>query len=294
MSHLDTNWLDSWLACAELSTHSSSPQILPRPIYLSHQFTFHALGEDYHALLRRYNFDVPTSLVEVRKEVEVSAFPSDFDETFVLGTNDARSGRASSSFDEPLASALAGDIPHLGPSPPVLPMYPNGAPRASSRSIKNAIPIRHVAAGFSDSMSGGLTRLRREMGRVRSPRLAARPDVDLPVPLEFDEEDEDFIGPRGAVPSSVPEDEGMSYTHSRGGGDSGESVSTPSSQMEPLPVEDDHAVGMWQGWEAEDQLAVDEAERFDDLTAGFVDEDPVPPPAVEGKKRKKSKIVRRA
>ena len=227
----------------------------------------------------------------------MSAFPSDFDETFVLGMNDTRSGRrASSSFDEPLASALAGDIPHLGPSPPVLPMYPNGVPRSSSRSIKNAIPIRHVAAGFSDSMSGGLTRLRREMGRVRSPRLVAKPDMDLPVPLEFDEEDEDFIGAQDALPSSIPEDEGMSYTHSRGGGDSGESISTPSSHMEPLPVEDEHAVGgAWQGWEAEDQLAVDEAERFDDLTAGFVyEEDPVPPPVAGGKKRNKGKIVRRA
>lgn len=246
--------------------------------------------------MRRYNFDLPTTLVEVRKEVEVSAFRSDFDETFVLGLNDARSGgRASSSFDEPLASALAGDIPHFDPSPPILPMFPNGASGASSRSIKNAIPIRHVAAGFSDSMSGGLTRLRREMGRVRSPRLAARLDTDLPVPLEFDEEDEDFLGAGGTVSSSVPEDDGMSYTYSRGEGDSGESISTPSSHREPLPVEDDDTVGgMWQGWEAEDQLAVDEEEQFNDLTAGFVDEDVMPPRTlVEGKKRKKGKIVRR-
>lgn len=282
-----------WLSCAELSTHSSSPQTLPRSIYLSHQFAFHALGEDYHALVRRHNFEVPSTRIAVRTEVEVSAFPSGFDATFML---DSRAGRrASSSFDEPLASALAGDIAQLSPSLPVLPMFPNGAPGASSRSLKNAIPIRHVAAGLSDSMSGSLTRLRREMGRVRSPQLAARPDADLPVPLEFDEEDDDFIGANGPIPSSVPEDEGMSYTHSRGEGDSGESISTPSSNMDPLPVEDDHAVGgLWQGWEAEDQLAVEEVERFDDLTAGFVDEDPPPPPAAEGKKRRKQgKIVRR-
>ena len=48
----------SWLAEAELSTCSNSQHILPRSIYLSHQFSFHTLGEDYHALIRRHQLNI--------------------------------------------------------------------------------------------------------------------------------------------------------------------------------------------------------------------------------------------
>ena len=30
---------------------------------------------------------------------------------------------------------------------------------------------------------------------------------------------------------------------------------------------------MWQGWDPEDQQAVEDAERFDDITIGFMDEE---------------------
>ncbi|KAI9069024.1 hypothetical protein FKP32DRAFT_1641461, partial [Trametes sanguinea] len=56
-----------WLSRAELSTFSSSPRVLPRLIYLTHQFSFHILGEDYHALIRSAHLDVPSTKVEVRK-----------------------------------------------------------------------------------------------------------------------------------------------------------------------------------------------------------------------------------
>jgi hypothetical protein len=63
--------------------------------------------------------------------------------------------------------------------------------------------------------------VRREIGKVRSPRLLAHHEVDVGLPLEFEEEDEDFVlssggdGDGGTPPSR----------------DCGESISgsTPSS-----------------------------------------------------------------
>jgi hypothetical protein len=50
--------LRSWLAQAGFSTFSCAPRVLPRTIYLSHQFAFHTLGGDYHALNWRYKLDI--------------------------------------------------------------------------------------------------------------------------------------------------------------------------------------------------------------------------------------------
>ncbi|EMD31859.1 hypothetical protein CERSUDRAFT_119431 [Gelatoporia subvermispora B] len=262
-----------WLSRAELSTCSASARILPRSIYLSHQFSFHAFGEDYHALLRGHNLDIPSTKVEVRREVEASAYPAGTGEPFMQGLTSPREmGHVSSSFDEPLASALTAELQPLNPSPPVLPMLPNGTPGSSSRSFKNPVPIRSVAVGITDGMSESLIRLRREIGKVRSPRLAARPDNDLSasVPLEFDEEDEEF-----AIHHMHPEtleERVISRSTSRGEGDSAASVSTPSTNLDPLPVEEDGG-DVWQGWDPEDQRAVEDAERFDDITVGFMDEE---------------------
>ncbi|KAF7359176.1 Glycosyltransferase family 1 protein [Mycena sanguinolenta] len=120
---------EDWLAQAELSTFTSAPRILPRAIYLLHQFAFYNLGEDYHALIRRYQFAIGGARIDVRRQVEVSAFafgPNGGDEAFVEGYGSSSSPRtirrrsraASSSFDEPLlASALAGDaLPRRAPA----------------------------------------------------------------------------------------------------------------------------------------------------------------------------------
>ncbi|CCM06516.1 uncharacterized protein FIBRA_08788 [Fibroporia radiculosa] len=288
---------EDWLSCAELSTHSSSIRVLPRTVYLSHQFTFHSFGEDYHALIRSHQFDVPAHKFEVRREVEVSAYSAGVGEFFVQGLPTARDvDQAASSFDEPLASALSAEIHYMNPSPPVLPMYPNGTPGSNTRSLKNAIPIRNVAAGLHDSMYEGFGRLRREIGKVRSPRLAAHPDDELSssVPLEFDEEDEDFLDSNMGSGGH----DTVSPSPSRGAGDSGESISTPSSTAEPLPVEDNRD-DVWQGWEPEDQQAIEDAERFDDITVGFMDEEQAvlqttKRDAGPKKKYKKSRIVHRA
>ncbi|KAJ7496196.1 hypothetical protein B0H11DRAFT_1715875, partial [Mycena galericulata] len=287
---------EDWLAQAELSTFSSAPHVLPRPIYLSHQFSFHALGEDYHALIRRYQFAIGGAKIEVRREVEVSAFAAGAagGESFVEGYASSpraiqRRSRASSSFDEPLASALAGA--HYARPPPVLPMLPNGSPA----SFRSSMPIRAVA-GLGDGVAEGLVRLRREMRHQRQKQLARSPpvrgkggdDIDASVPLEFDEEDEDFVVPPSAetdvflrVHADREDDDALSATTSRNG-DSVASVSTPATSAHPLEDEErlDSDLGngaegeVWHGWASEDKLAVEEAERFDDISVvGFLDEE---------------------
>jgi hypothetical protein len=103
-------------------------------------------------------------------------------------------------------------------SPPVIPMFPNGTPG----SFKNSVPIQRVADGLSDGMSEGFARVRRGVNRVRSPRLAADNGMVAGVPLEFAEEDEDFILNDGA--SNSREDGGSVSvsTPSSGPGDAGE------------------------------------------------------------------------
>ncbi|KAJ6601752.1 hypothetical protein DFH09DRAFT_1125806 [Mycena vulgaris] len=289
-----------WLAQAELSTFSSAPRVLPRSIYLAHQFSFHTLGEDYHALIRRYQFAIGGAKIEVRREVEVSAFAAGGTggESFVEGYASSprairRRSRASSSFDEPLASALAGA--HYARPPPVLPMLPNGSPA----SFRSSIPVRAVA-GLGDGVAEGLGRLRREMRHQRQRQRAANArspkggdDVEASVPLAFDEEDEDFTPPPGTgagagaepflrVHADREDDDALSATTSRNGGDSVASISTPATSAHPL---DDERMGVelgtgeegeevWHGWASEDKLAVEEAEQFDDISVvGFLDEE---------------------
>ncbi|KAF8462799.1 hypothetical protein JB92DRAFT_3068160 [Gautieria morchelliformis] len=92
---------------------------------------FHALSEDYHALLRRSQFDVPCTKIEVRKDVEVIDLQ--------LDARDRRAARVLTT----LASAIRSGLDYSGQSPP------------------------HVAAGVNE----GLGRIRREIGKVRSPTL---------------------------------------------------------------------------------------------------------------------------
>jgi hypothetical protein len=42
-------------------------------------------------------------------------------------------------------------------------------------------------------MTEGFARIRREIGRVRSPQFVAQHDATFGVPLEFGEEDEEFV-----------------------------------------------------------------------------------------------------
>jgi len=271
-----------WLAQAELSSFTRSAKILPRSIYLSHQFSFHSLGEDYHALIRRYQLDISGQKIDVRKEVQISAYPAGSGESFVEGFShprDVRNRTLSSSFDEPLASAISGGLDYHHSSG-VLPMLPNGMP--GTQSFRTSIPIRTMT-GLGDGVSEGLGRIRREFNRVRSPRLRPHyPDSSMSasVPLEFDEEDEDFLS-RDTL--DIPDRDGESGSRgtSRGGIESGAEAeaSTPATSTHPLDDEDlsdrdREPPDAWDGWSSEDKAAVEEAERFDDISVvGVLDEE---------------------
>lgn len=124
-----------------IQSHSSS-------VYLSHHFLLHALGEDYHALIRRFHLDIGGCKIEVRKEVEVSAYTAGTGESFVEGFSAPQHvRRASSSFDELLASALSAGLDYSHPSQAVIPMLLN-------------VPIRNMAAGLGDGVSEGLGHIR--------------------------------------------------------------------------------------------------------------------------------------
>ena len=272
-----TAWARSSLAHAELSTCARSPGLVPRSIYLSHQFLFYTLGEDYHALIRRHRLAISGAKIDVRKEVEASAFTGSSATHFVedmafpsdhpharshshSGSHPHSHGHVASSFDEPLANAMSAEMAYdlsAGGGRVTIPMLPNGAAQQQSArarigtpwtgsgtralsgmGMRGGIPIR-VMEGV-----GGM--IRREVDRVRGGRERAiggvldnAGDGEGRVPLEFDEQDEDF---------------GQGVPIGEGEGD-GENV--------------------WHAWSEEDRSAVDEAERFDDVL-GIMDEDQIP------------------
>lgn len=247
-----------------------------RPIYLAHQFSFHSLGEDYHALLRMNRFDSAGPKIEVRREVEASAYAGPNGEGFIDTPRSNR--RHISSFDESLASAISVDLDAPRTSQTPIPMLPNGRPR----SFRNSAPIRTMTSGISDGVSDSFGRIRREIHKVRSPRILPHPD-NGPVSLEFLEEDEDFLTTHV----------GSSRSHSRGDEDSGASasasasISTPSTGAVPLGEHDD--ADEWQDWTPEDRRAMDEREQFDDVV-GFLEVEVIPqPPVTEKLKRRKRK-----
>ncbi|KAF8328203.1 uncharacterized protein EI90DRAFT_1616602 [Cantharellus anzutake] len=177
-----------WLAQAELSTGTTSRAMLPGSIYLSHQFSFFALEDEWHVPLQRNQFDLSCSKIEVRKEVEISQFPS--------GDKKHRSGhsellnqgppKSGSALHEPLASAIHARLDPALSRPPVLPSYPNGLHSGPTSWRDAALPLRHAAAGISDGVGEGLGRLRREIGKVaKSPRKGGRG----PNSLTFEETD---------------------------------------------------------------------------------------------------------
>lgn len=262
------------LAHAELSTYSKSPNVIPRLIYLAHQFNFYTLGEDYHALIRRNKLDVIGTKMDVRKEVEVSAYSAGTGESFVEGFSPRDMGRVASSFDEPIASAISADMEYPRSSRSLIPMLPNGA-GLKPRSFKNPIPIRAMTSNIAEGVGEGFGRIRREISRVRSPQLVPRPEgLSASVPLEFDEHDEDL-----AFPGMERDDDAVDDNTSRGGDATDPSIDTPPTDTELC----DEGTELWHGWTDEDKLAVDEAEQFDDVV-GFLDEEQTP--AIQAEQRR--------
>lgn len=264
----------SSLAHAELSTFSRQPEIVPRSVYLSHQFFFYTLGEDYHALIRRHHLTVTGDKMEVRREVEPSTYTSGagpssgtvgsgLDEVFIAGTRGGPDpNRAASSLDEPLASAMTSGL-DAPPGVPSIPMFPNGG-AGRPRSFGAGLPIRSLKEG----VGGGLDKLRREMYRVRSPTRELEHGV-----IVDGEGDSISPGSRVSCISGVslqtPSTHGIS-----------EEANTVSGIGDPGVDEGENEGGgqtTWRGWDwaEEDKRAVDEAEQFDDVL-GFMDEDQTP------------------
>jgi len=222
----------------------------------------------------------------VRKEVEVSAYSTGTGESFVEGFSAPRDTRGfSTSFDEPLASALSASLDHFHPSRAIIPMLPNGMPGSKPKSFRSPVPIRNVATGLSDGVSESIGRIRREIHKVRSPQLDPRPDTSESVPLEFDEEDEDFLDCDSRLGVHIHNT--VSRSTSRGEGDSGASVSTPSTSAIPL---NDEVDDLWRGWNTEDKSAIDEVEQFDDVV-GFLDEEQTPSIQAERTKRSRRRAL---
>jgi hypothetical protein len=123
-------------------------------------------------------------------------------------------------------------------------------------------------------MSGGFGRIRKEISssyqrnKVRSPSLGPRRygDDAMSVPLEFDEEDEDFLGVSrsvGDVGQGVIVATGVSAESGTSGSAIDVAPSTPGAE------------DIWKGWESREVgQTVEEVERFDDISVvGFLDEE---------------------
>ena len=291
----------NWLSEAELSTSSRTRPPRTRSIYLHHQFSFYALGEDYHALVRNYRLDFAVSKLEVRKAVQISAHTAGDGGSF--GGALPMDIRQSSSFDEPLASAMSIQLGEFtDPSPKILPMLPNGVPNPR---LRDSIPIRSVAVGITDGVSEGLGRLRREINKARSPKLKPMQSLGSGMtspswaPIEFDEEDEDFLLCREdpvQEPGETPEGGVTSRSTARGGA----SIPTPLSKQPDFFDFLDNGRGDREnleeerGWSQEDIQAIEDAERFYDISAaGLMDEEQsatgTPPELEKGTRRKKRK-----
>ena len=273
---------NSWLSEAELSTTSRTQPPRTRSIYLHHQFCFYAFGEDYHALVRSYRLEIPARKLEVRKAVQISAYSTGDGGSFG-GASPMDIRQLSSSFDEPLASAMSIQLGEFaGLSPKILPMLPNGVPNPR---LRDSIPIRSVAAGITDGVSEGLGRLRREINKAKSPKLRPRQSLGSGVPspawapIEFDEEDEDFMLSR-EDPAQEPGPAAEGGATSRSTSRDGASVLTPLSTQPDLFDSLDNNYGGHEnfederGWSREDRQAVEDAERFLEISpAGLMDEE---------------------
>ena len=132
-------------------------------------------------------------------------------------------------------------------------------------------------------MNGSLVWIRREFGKGCSPQLRVgltrRNDtISASMALEFNKEDEDFLVKE---PVLLPDDGAVGVEVMSRSTSMGDAAGTPSTSdsasaqadlnIDPLPVEHDEGQA-WQGWDPQDKQAVEDAERFDDITVGIMDE----------------------
>ncbi|KAG8794667.1 hypothetical protein FRC12_022562 [Ceratobasidium sp. 428] len=262
-----------WLAQAEITTCTRSTKLLSGPIYLSHQFAFLSLCEDWQALLQQSHLNLPATKIVVRREVSARAIPDTGSDGAFLGSGNDESFATSTSLDAPLASALGGSISPESASQQI-PSYPNAYSGGRGTSWKD--PVKRLSH-ISDGIGQGLGTFRREIGRVerrvRSPTSPTTPVVPG-ITLEFDENDALFEVDEDMPPREAETDvaAGLGVSREDDGSRSAESntSSVPSTvpDMAPLATPD---IGDWGGddasnaEEAEYSHAREEDSRFDDL-----------------------------
>ncbi|KAH7107832.1 hypothetical protein BKA62DRAFT_684548 [Auriculariales sp. MPI-PUGE-AT-0066] len=224
----------NWLAQAELSTHSQARTVLPATIYLSHQFGFSALREDFHALIRRSHLDLPTHPIHARHARVHPAHPGNRSSDGGELDDNPVSESVGSEFavDEAIRDQL--DV-NTGSQTHLLPMLPNGAPRST--------------------LQAGLGRIRREIRQLRSPHLNAHSggsEMD-----DLHEDDHDVDGETSASASiGTPSTRAADLP----------TVRRPRANV--IGLDDAY------GWDSQDARAIEEAEMFDDISpAGIMDEE---------------------
>ncbi|KAG8907150.1 hypothetical protein FRB99_005258 [Tulasnella sp. 403] len=273
------------LSQAELSTSSTSPHILPPSVYLSHQFNFFALCEDWHALLRQSHLDLPIRKIDVRKEVEISplAHPvgipgsvgsktiqrSEEHEVFVQDMDITHD--ISTSFEKPIASAMHSNL-DAQPIPGVIPSFPNAYKPSSWRD--SIVPVRSVAAGVADGVNEGIGRIKREITKARGPsskKPHERPQHEAPS-LVFETDDEEIFNQDHAYAEAAAGDGATERRDSQ----SGQSGSTPSTStnLETDPGRGNLSDDAWEEKEDEIANALAEEARFDEISgSGFAMEE---------------------
>jgi hypothetical protein len=111
-------------------------------------------------------------------------------------------------------------------------------------------------------MTEGFARVRREIGRVRSPQLTAQHDETAEVPLEFSEEDEDLVLSYGGDGVTSLREDGVSV-----------SVSTPSSGPVDAGERKDND-STWSNWGVGVSDGEDLGGQFHEISVvGFMDEE---------------------
>ncbi|KAF8597731.1 hypothetical protein BDV93DRAFT_513047 [Ceratobasidium sp. AG-I] len=277
-----------WLAQAEISTSTRSLKLLSGPIYLSHQFTFHNLREDWHALLQQAHLNLPASKITVRREVSARAVTGTGLDGAFLGSGAEDMFTTSSSLDAPLASALSGSISPESAAQQI-PSFPNAYSGGKGASWKD--PVRRLSH-FSDGLGQGLGSLGRGIGRVRPSSSEGRvrsptspPASSVPgITLEFDdtdalfEADEDLLPREDQLESEAVEglrtsrEDNSSRSAESGSGSAPSTVPDVVAHANP-DMREWMGDGSEAGEDAEYSRAREEDSRFDDLVVGFMDEE---------------------
>ncbi|KAG8688416.1 hypothetical protein FRC11_005462 [Ceratobasidium sp. 423] len=280
-----------WLAQAEISTCTRSLKLLSGPIYISHQFAFYALHQDWEALLQQAHLNLPARRITVRREVSARPIADTGSEGAFLGSGTDDMFVASSSLDAPLASALSGSLSPTSASQQI-PSFPNAYSGGKGTSWND--PVRRLSR-LSDGLGQGIGSLKREIGKVRPSSGSGERRVQSPksppsnvattpgIKLEFDDDalfevDEDL--PSGHVDVPV-EGGGLRPLHDDASrsAESG-SGSVPSTVPDMIMLASPDVNGDWPGeddsfgGEEEEYIqAREEDNRFDDLVVGLMDEE---------------------